>query len=163
MRITLSAEKVGGEPAGWSSGPGRPDSLTLVLPLDADAPTTGTARLQLRATLGSADRDVSATLILTVAGRDLVTWRADWRPVHPHTNQVGSSALKGLEVWTGIHDFDENIRLGLQRMQSENLPICKRLEPEPHNFDAFVRKVCDILKIGLTEEILSPPWSPALF
>lgn len=162
MRLAVEAEKLSGEPVGWRENSG-PDQLRLTLPLDAGGPTRATARLEFRATRRNPDRDVSATLVVTLVGRDFRAWRMDWRPVHPHTNRVGSRDVKGLTVRTGVHDFHANARLGLKRMQTQDLPICLPFEPEPHNFDAFVRRTFDLLRVAQTEPLLDPPWSPTLF
>ena len=162
MRRILLSDKNAGEPVGWSTGSGR-DSLILTTPLEVLSPSVGTARLVLRAVRGSSDRNCSATLVVTIQGRDLRAWRMDWRPVHEHTNRCGPKELRGLVSQTGIHEFECNAGLGLARMQAEDLPLCIPLTDEPHNFDAFVRLVCAKLNIAPTEPVLSPPWSPTLF
>jgi hypothetical protein len=162
MRLAVTADKLSGDPVGWDEN-SRPDQLRLTLPLDVQSPTKGTVRLEMRATRRSPDRDVSATLVVTLKGRDFRAWRMDWRPVHPHTNRVGSRDVKGLTVKTGIHDFEANARLGLERMQRDDLPICLPFEPDPHDFQAFVRCVLDLLRVAPTEPVLGPPWSPTLF
>lgn len=162
MGVAVGSPKIAGEPTGWKVGNGT-SRLFLVLPLDVVPTYQATCRLVFRATSVNPDRDVSATLVVTLAGRDLTAWRFDWRPLHPHLNRVGSKQLKGLLVDTGIHDFASNAALGLERMQAEGLPICCPVEHEPHDYDAFVRLVCDILNVSLTEPVQSPPWSPKLF
>jgi hypothetical protein len=158
LRKILDSEKVSGDFEGWKEREDR-DSLVLNVALDVLSETVGTARLVLRAVKGSADRDCSATLIATIQGRDLRIWRMDWRPVHSHTNRCGGREHRGLTSWTGIHEFACNAKLGLERMQSEDLPICLPIEDEPHDFDAFVRHVSSALKISITDKILGPPWS----
>lgn len=167
MRLAVGAEKNAGEPAGWVNGNG--DGLNLVLPVEIvqltkDQPATlASLRICWRAVRQNVDRDVSATLILTLQGKDYVAWRMDWRPINPHMNKIGPSALRGLVIETGIHDFSVNSALGILRMQAENLPICAPIEPEPHDFDAFVRFVCATLNVTITDgRILSPPWSTRL-
>ena len=162
MRLAVETDKLSGEPVGWTENSG-PDQLRMSLPLDVQAETKATVRLELRATRRSPDRDVSATLVVTCAGRDFRAWRMDWRPLHTHTNRLGSRQVKGLTVRTGVHDFAQNARLGLERMQTLDLPICLPHEPEPHDFDAFVRCVFDLLRISPAEPLLGPPWSPTLF
>ena len=162
MRRIVNAPKNAGEPLGWRAGNGRSDSLTMTLPLDILAESVGTARLALRAVQGRADRDCSASLIVTIQGRDLRAWRMDWRPANPHTNRCGPRALKGLESETGIHEFSCNAELGLLRMQVDDLPLCIPVTDEPHDFDAFVRYACVKLQITPLEPILSPPWSSTL-
>jgi hypothetical protein len=162
MRQAVGADKLAGDPTGWASGSGR-DSLILILPLDVQSPTMATTRLVLRAVSRTPDRDISASLIVTLSGRDFRAWRMDWRPIHPHVNKYGPSKWRGMSVETGIHDFACNAKLGLKRMQAQDLPICVPVDPEPHDFDAFVRFVCDRLKITITEKVLSPPWSPSFF
>lgn len=168
MRIAVTAEKNAGEPAGWVNGNG--DGLNLVLPVEIvqlteDQPVTlASLRICWRAVRHNADRDVSASLIVTLQGRDYIAWRMDWRPINPHVNRVGPAALRGLTIETGIHGFAENALLGVVRMQAENLPICVPVESEPHDFDAFVRFVCAQLNVTITDgNILSPPWSATLF
>lgn len=162
MRAVLAATKIGQTPAGWSEGK-RSDQLTLALPLDVHAPVLSTAHLRFRAERRHVGRNVSATLIITLAGRDLHAWRLDWRPDHPHDNKVGPWNLRGLTVeGTGIHEFEPNAWLGLEAMQAGNLPVCRPVEHDPHDFDAMVRLVCDSLQIALTEPIYSPLWSPRL-
>lgn len=163
MRLAVCSDKLAGDPTGWVSNANGHDSLIQVLPLDVQSTTTGTARLIWRAVRHCPDRDVSVTLVVTSQGRDLTAWRMDWRPHLPHTNTCGPSNLKGLTIDTGIHEFDCNARLGLKVMQSKNLPICTPVDPEPHDFDAFVRYVCKTLNVALTEQVLGPPWSPTLF
>jgi hypothetical protein len=169
MRVAVTAEKLAGEPAGWSAGNG--NCLILVLPVeivpaeDASSYTLATLRIAWRAVRGNADRDVSASLIVTIQGRDYAAWRMDWRPVHPHLNQCGPKELRGLSVdTTGIHEFEHNSKLGLLQMQTKNLPVCVPVDPEPHDFDAFVRFVCSRLNVIITDgKILSPPWSTSFF
>jgi hypothetical protein len=162
MRLAVVTDKLSGDPVGWNEN-SCPDQLRLTLPLDVQAPTKSTVRLEMRAARRSQDRDVSATLVVTLKGRDCRAWRMDWRPVHPHTNRIGSRHVKGLTVKTGIHEFEANAQLGLERMQRDDLPICLPFEPDPHDFDAFVRRVFDLLRISPTEPLLGPPWSPTLF
>jgi hypothetical protein len=162
MRLAVVTDKLSGDPVGWMENSG-PDQLRLTLPLDVQANTKATVRLEFRAARRSADRDVSATLVVTVMMRDFRAWRMDWRPVHRHTNRMGSRRVKGLTVSTGVHEFRENARLGLEKMQTFDLPICVPFDPEPHDFDAFVRCVFDLLRIAPTEPLLGPPWSPTFF
>ena len=157
MRAAVESQKIGREPAGWVTD-GR--QLRMIIPLDIPALTIGTANLALRAVRAAPDRDISATLVVTYKGRDFHAWRYDWLPPHPHVNLRGPPHLRGLTVETGIHDFAENAVLGLRRMHAENLPICVPVPYVPHDFDAFVREVCNILWIVPTEQVLPPPWSP---
>lgn len=161
LRKILESEKASGDFEGWKERDDG-DSLLLNVALDVLSETLGTARLAIRAVKSSADRDCSATLIVTIQGRDLRVWRMDWRPVHSHTNRCGGREYKGLTSWTGIHEFACNAKLGLKRMQSEDLPICVPIEDEPHDFDAFVRYVSQALKVSITDQILGPPWSRRL-
>lgn len=162
MKQILESEKVSGEFPGWREREDR-DSLCLNVALDILSQSIGTARLALRAVKGCLDRDCSATLITTIQGRDLRAWRMDWRPIHSHTNRCGPREYKGLVSWTGIHQFACNAKLGLERMQAEDLPICIPVDDEPHDFDAFIRYACAALKIAVTDPILGPPWSATLF
>ena len=162
MRQIVKSEKNSGDFAGWRETENR-DSLRLSVALDVLSSTIGTARLAVRAVRGSVDRDCSATLIATIQGRDLRAWRMDWRPVYSHTNRCGPRELKGLRSETGIHEFECNAKLGLERMQLDDLPLCIPVANEPHDFDAFIRCVSQALKIAFLEPILSPPWSPTLF
>ena len=163
MRLAVGSDKLAGDPTGWVTSENGHDALLKVLPVEVHAPTIGTARLIWRAVRRSPDRDASVTLVTTIQGKDLTAWRMDWRPLLPHTNTCGPVRLKGLTVKTGIHEFGCNSRLGMRTMQSRNLPICVPVEPEPHDFDAFVRYVCKTLNVSLTEQVLGPPWSPTLF
>ena len=79
-----------------------------------------------------------------------------------HSNRCGPRSLRGIISETGIHEFEHNAALGLRRMQAENLPLCIPVDDVPHDFDAFIRYVCQSLKIAPLDQILSPPWSPSL-
>ena len=161
MRLAVEGEKVAGEFTGWA-GDSHADQMSMVLPFLVCPTLTATAQLRLRMRRSRPDRDCSATLLVTREGHDFCAWRMDWRPQTPHVNRVGPAQLRGVEVETGVHDFHLNAALGLARMHAENLPICVPVEAPP-NFSAFVRVVCDMLSITLTEAIPDPPWSPRLF
>jgi hypothetical protein len=161
MRRILKSDKNSGDFPGWKDGSGR-DALVLTLPLDVLAETVGTARSVIRCVRGSPDRDCSATLIATIQGRDLHLWRMDWKPQYSHTNRCGPRSLRGVISETGIHEFERNAALGLRRMQADNLPLCIPVDDVPHDFDAFIRYVCQSLKIAPLDQILGPPWSPSL-
>lgn len=162
MRLIFEADKNAGDPTGWRPSSG-PDGLVMTLPLDVLSQTIGTAWLSFRAVQRKPEMDASISLITTLQGRDLRTWRMDWRPIHPHTNTCGPKDLRGLTSHTGIHDFPCNAKLGLLRMQAEDLPLCIPVADDPHDFDAFVRYALRQLRVSPTEPIPGPPWSATLF
>ena len=161
MRRAVDGEKVAGEPTGWA-GDTHADQMSCVAPFLALETEAATAQLVFRMRRLRPDRDCSATLVVTHQGRDFRAWRMDWRPNTSHLNRVGPADLRGADVETGVHGFADNAVYGLARMQADNLPVCRPVD-EPHDFSAFVRAVCAMLRVTLTEPIPEPPWSPRLF
>ncbi|MCJ2034536.1 hypothetical protein [Methylobacterium sp. J-068] len=161
MRLAVDGQKVGGEPTGWA-GDAHADQMSMVLPFLSTLTQIATVRLVFRMRRSRPDRDCSATLVVTYKGADFCAWRMDWRPNAPHTNPTGPPELRGLEVETGVHDFHLNATLGLVRMHTEKMPICRPVDPPP-NFPAFARAVYAMLNITPTEPTPDPPWSPRLF
>lgn len=161
MRPAVVSDKLCGDVPGWVGG--AHDKLVMTLPLDVLATTRATTQLVLRAVRFRSDRDATATLVAMLQGRSYTAWRMDWRPTTPHRNTCGPAHLRRLTMGTGIHEFEHNARLGLGRMQRENLPVCSPVEQEPHDFAAFIRYVCDVLRIMMTDQLVEPPWAPKLF
>lgn len=107
------------------------------------------------------ERHVSFQLCIDYRGIDYRIARIDWRPRQPHTNRYGPT--KGLKAYTSIHDFSENAALGLRKMQDDNLPIVKPIDPEPEDFAALLVYVRDTFHLDNACDIPIPPWSRGLF
>lgn len=105
------------------------------------------------------DERVTFQLIVDVDGENYRIARIDWKPRQPHTNRVGPPELLGLSALTSIHDFPENAALGLEKMQSENLPIVKAIDPEPADFNALLLYLRDTFQLENATDIPTPPWA----
>ncbi len=108
------------------------------------------------------DERVTFQLLIDVEGRDYRIARIDWRPRQEHTNKFGPNELRGRTFLTSIHDYPENADLGLDHMQSFNLPVVKPIDPEPPNFNELLRYLRDTFHLRNALDIPVPPWSPRL-
>lgn len=106
------------------------------------------------------DRRVSFQLRADVDGHDYRVARIDWKPPVPHTNRYGPD--KGLTLYTSVHDFPENAGLGLEKMQTQNLPIVCAIEPEPHDFSALLQCLRDKFRVVNALDVPVPQWSYTL-
>jgi len=162
MRRALNVEKRMAATPRWSLADAR-GATRLAIGLECDEADLVGIELCLRANANSVDEDVTAQLFWSTPERVWRIERIDWRPRQPHTNRCGPADLIGLTVETSIHPFEENSFCGLSEMQSRNLPLAIRLEPEPRNFDELLAVVRARFSVLDTSAIQMPPWSPNLF
>lgn len=133
--------------------------LRIPIACDCGPAITGVSIIGTAFQLESDER-VTFQLCADVDGQDYRIARIDWKPRQPHTNRYGPT--KGLTLFTSIHDFAENEALGLNKMQTENLPIVSPIVPEPPDFSALLIYVRDTFKLIDAKEIPVPPWSRSL-
>jgi hypothetical protein len=119
----------------WKGDRAHPRILRIPLACDCGASISGAS------IIGTAYRDepnrrVSFQLCADVDGKDYRIARIDWKPNVPHTNRYGEN--RGLSLYTSVHDFPENAALGLEIMQTQNLPIVCAIDPEPDDFTALL-------------------------
>ena len=108
------------------------------------------------------DERVTFQLIMDINGANYRIARIDWRPRQPHTNRLGPPELRGISALTSIHDFPENAALGLELMQTGNLPVVKPIEPEPEDFNGLLHYLRDTFHLANATDIPAPPWAPQL-
>lgn len=162
MRRSLRANKQLAAAAKWTVADER-GATRLTVALECNDPDLTGIELCLRTNANTPDRDVSATLVVSLADHDWRIERIDWRPRQPHTNRGGPAELMGLTVDTSIHPFEENITCGLAEMQAKNLKLAIPLTPEPKTFDELLDIVRARFHIVDKPSIPDPPWSPNLF
>ncbi|WP_438750006.1 hypothetical protein [Pararhizobium sp. O133] len=162
MRAAYDSQKMALPPIGWKQD--RQRDRILRVPIACDC---GTVNLTGVSIIGTAwtdepDERVTFQLAMDVDGTDFRIARIDWRPRQPHTNKLGPPELRGVTAYTSIHDFPENAALGIEEMQKHNLPIIKKIDPEPPNFNELLAYVRDTFKLNNALDIPVPPWSQEL-
>ena len=147
-------------PLDWKPDRNQPRILRIPIARQcSDADVIGVSIIGT-AWLNEPDGRVTFQMCVDIQGIDYRVARVDWRPRQPHTNRFGPT--KGLTAMTSIHDFPENMELGLKIMQSQNLPIVKPIAPEPRDFSALCIYVRDTFRLDNAEQIPVPPWSQPL-
>jgi len=162
LKLAYESPKVALRPIDWRQD--RQRERLLRVPIVCDC---GSANLSGVAIIGTAwtdepDARVTFQLTMDVDGKDFRIARIDWRPRQPHTNRVGPPTLRGLTAYTSIHDFPENADLGLEAMQTGNLPVVKKIDPEPADFNELLAYLSVTFGVENASEIPVPPWSQQL-
>lgn len=162
MRLAYDAEKNALPPIDWKHDRHRESILRVPIVCDC-----GRANLTGVSIIGTAwtdepDARVTFQLSIDIDGSDFRIARIDWRPRQPHTNRVGPLPLRGLTAYTSIHDFPENADLGLENMQAKSLPVVKKIDPEPPNFNELLDYLRVTFKLENASKIPVPPWSQQL-
>lgn len=160
LQEAYDADKVALPPIDWKQD--RQRSRILRVPIVCDCRSS--SNLTGVSIIGTAwtdepDARVTFQLTMDVDGNDFRIARIDWRPRQPHTNKIGPPGLRGLTAYTSIHDFPENAALGIEEMQKNNLPIVKKIDPEPPNFNELLAYLRVTFKLDNASEIPVPPWS----
>ncbi|NKM69197.1 hypothetical protein [Rhizobium laguerreae] len=162
MRSAYEAPKKAMPPIDWKQD--RQRERILRVPIVCDCGPLDLTGVSIIGTAWTDEPDTRVTFQLTIDidGTDYRIARIDWRPRQPHTNKVGPPALRGLTAWTSIHDFPENAELGVETMQKNNLPIVKKIDPEPPNFNELLAYLHVTFRLENASGIPVPPWSQQL-
>ncbi|WLR92966.1 hypothetical protein [Shinella zoogloeoides] len=160
MQAAYEANKVALPPIGWKQDRQRERILRVPIVCDCGQPS-GLTGVSIIGTAWTDEPDARVTfqLAIDIDGTDFRIARIDWRPRQPHTNKIGPPGLRGLTAYTSVHDFPENADLGLETMQKNNLPIVKKIDPEPPDFNELLSYVRVTFKLDNASEIPVPPWS----
>lgn len=161
MQAAYEAPKTALGPLGWRPDRQKARYLRMPIACDCGFDITGVS-ITVTAWADEPDERIAFQLHIDIDGNDYRIARVDWRPRQPHTNKLGPPDLRGTSPYTSIHDFPENASLGLDVMQSKNLPVAKPIDPEPPDFYKLMLYIGDTLKIQNTGEIPEPPWAPVL-
>lgn len=162
MRLAYESPKQAIGALGWV--PDKQRETILRIPLACDCHPANVTGVSIMGTAWTDEPDERVTfqLLVDIEGKDHRIARIDWRPRAAHTNRFGPDELRGLTLFTSIHDFPENAALGLSEMQTRNLPVVKPIDPEPENFNGLLVYVRDTFLLGNALDIPEPPWSPPL-
>lgn len=162
MQTAYESDKIALPPIDWKQD--RQRERILRVPIVCDCRSQDITGVSIIGTAWSDEPDNRVTFQLTIDidGTDFRIARIDWKPRQPHTNRVGPPALRGLTAYTSIHDFPENADLGIETMQKNNLPIIKKIDPEPHNFNELLSYLRVTFRLENASEIPVPPWSQQL-
>ncbi|MBY3582197.1 hypothetical protein HJA77_13625 [Rhizobium bangladeshense] len=162
MRSAYEAAKVALPPIDWKQD--RQRERILRVPIVCDCGSHDLTGVSIIGTAWTDEPDARVTfqLAIDIDGADFRIARIDWRPRQPHTNKLGPPELRGITAYTSIHDFAENADLGVENMQKNNLPIIKKIEPEPANFNELLGYLRVTFRLENALEIPVPPWSQQL-
>lgn len=156
LEAVYRADKIAIGVLDWKGDRAHPRILRIPLACDCGPEIAGAS------IIGTAYRDepnrrVSFQLCADVGGHDYRIARIDWKPPSPHTNRYGQT--RGLTLYTSIHDFPENAALGLEIMQTQNLPIVGAIDPEPHDFSALLAYLRGKFNVANAHDVPVPQWS----
>lgn len=66
-----------------------------------------------------------------------------------------ASTSKGRGLWGTL----PSTAIGLERMQRDNLPVVKEIDPEPADLVALLLYLRDTFQLANATEIPAPPWA----
>lgn len=162
MRLAYDAPKEALGALDWKADKQRERILRIPIACDCHPANVTGVSIIGSAWADEPDQRVTFQLLVDADGTEYRIARIDWRPRQPHTNKYGPDDLRGLTVETSIHDFPENSALGLEMMQSKNLPIAKPIEPGPQNFNELLDYLRGMFQLRNALDIPEPPWAPQL-
>lgn len=162
MRVAYTASKEAVGSLDWKPDKQRENILRIPIVCDCFPSDVFGVSITGTAWADQPDERITFQLMVDIQGLDYRVARVDWRPRQPHTNKLGPPGLRGRTVMTSVHDFPENATVGLDKMQSMNLPIAKAIEPEPQDFAGLLVYVRDIFHLQNAIDIPEPPWAPML-
>jgi hypothetical protein len=160
IETLVNAEKLLGRTPNWDVD-SNPRYVTFSYPLQTDGVTTGGFQFRVRVSKRWPDRDCTAQLEYAPTRRQAIPlWRADWRPLSPHTNKEYP-----FECFEGSHHhpFYENYISGEQRMRAGNLPNAQPLPSNLNTLSDFLAFVGKLFNIKDIDRVDLPPVSPDMF
>ena len=160
----VSAEKVLGGTPNWDSD-ANPKYVYFSYPLEIDGITTGGFQLRVKVSKRWPDRDCMAQLEYAPTARTAIPlWRAEWRPLSPHTNKGISTDYPFAQFHdTHHHPFDENYIADELRMRDGNLPNARPLSSDLNTLSDFLACVGKLFRIKDVQRIELPPTSADMF
>jgi hypothetical protein len=164
IEALVNAEKVLGGTPNWDSE-SDPKYVVFSYPLTVNGVAIGGFQIRIKISKRWPDRDCMAQLEHAPTRRSATPlWRADWRPLAPHTN-AGSSKDYPFAIIEGSHHhpFEENYIRNEQRMRTGNLPNARPFPSDLNTLSDFLAFAGKLFRIKDVHLIELPPVSADMF